>query len=147
MRGAAAVVVLVVALCACGGGGKASSDTTTTTAEAPTTTTIGLSDAATIWCNDPTHLTAIQQADVTLRIAPRVVVQEQDYRNPDGVTRNIAGLERAYNTANSDPSNYPHYAAPVTNLPPDVWLVTGSPWAWWAHDDWVRLCNAAFGAR
>lgn len=142
MRWAGLAAMLVLA--SCGSGAKAATATSSTSAarvEASSTTTIALSDAATAWCGISAHLAAIEQTSATLRVAPQWSVDEKDHMNADG-TRDIAGLESAFNTDNDDPAHHPHYGTQGT-----VGVVVNSPFYWWDQADWTRICNAAFASR
>lgn len=148
-----AVVVLITTVVVAASLGRQTSEpavsVSPTTATAPTTTTsVAVSDDATIWCNDENqnprngallHITAIQQAAATIHVVPLLTVDEKKFLNPNG-TKNLTAFQDAWEAANDDPANLPHYPTSLADF-------AGRPWHWWTATDWARICNAAFKAR
>jgi hypothetical protein len=128
--------LMVLAAC----GREATTDTVSTpTTPRPTVLTLrDLSDGEIVWCLD--HLEQALEAAEKLGLPPLAVVDEKDFRNPDG-SRDLDAMLKAWRRENV-PGRFPVYQEPN-----ELGLVINSPWRWYRDPDGARACRAAYEAR
>ena len=129
-------LALTAVLASCGAGSKAAAPATTT-AQAATTTTVALSDAATTWCLTTENQRMVNKAASTLGVTPLESVDLLTAKSVDAFWQQWGAANRA---------GVPTYPVPST-LDEQNAVVQYGPTSWFTQDDWVRVCNAAFGAR